>query len=67
MKSFDWDNLRIFLAAARGRSAVEAAQFLSLSQSTVSRRIQKLETETGTKLFDRSTQGLRLTPAGETA
>ena len=65
MKSFDWDNLRIFLAAARGRSAVEAAQFLSLSQSTVSRRIQKLETETGTKLFDRSTQGLRLTPAGQ--
>ncbi len=65
MKSFDWDNLRIFLAAARAHSAVEASRLLGMSQSTVSRRIQKLETETGTILFDRSTQGLRPTPAGQ--
>jgi len=65
MKSFDWDNLRIFLAAAKNHSAVEASHVLGLSQSTVSRRIQKLEAETGTVLFERSTQGIRLTPAGQ--
>ncbi|HAT1645669.1 TPA: LysR family transcriptional regulator [Raoultella planticola] len=65
MKSFDWDNLRIFLATARAHSAVEASRILGLSQSTVSRRIQKLEVETGTVLFNRSAQGLRLTQAGQ--
>lgn len=64
MKQFDWDNLRIFLAAARAQSALEASHALKMSQSTISRRIQRLERDTGSKLFDRSSQGLRLTSAG---
>ena len=31
----DWDNLRIFLAVARGQSALEAASRLEMSHSTV--------------------------------
>ncbi|MCR4471559.1 MULTISPECIES: LysR family transcriptional regulator [unclassified Burkholderia] len=64
MNHFDWDNLRIFLAAARSQSALEASHTLKMSQSTISRRIQRLERDTGSKLFDRSSQGLRLTSAG---
>ncbi|ACC74026.1 LysR family transcriptional regulator [Paraburkholderia phymatum] len=64
MNQFDWDNLRIFLGAARSQSALEAAHALKMSQSTISRRIQRLERDTGSKLFERSSQGLRLTAAG---
>jgi len=64
MQHFDWDNLRIFLAAARSQSALEASHGLKMSQSTISRRIQRLERDTGSRLFDRSSQGMRLTTAG---
>ncbi|MBB5391504.1 MULTISPECIES: LysR family transcriptional regulator [unclassified Herbaspirillum] len=64
MSNFDWDNFRIFLAAARTQSGVEAAHLLKMSQSTISRRIRQLEKDVGSKLFDRSAQGLRLTTAG---
>jgi len=64
MNHFDWDNLRVFLAAARSQSALEASHTLKMSQSTISRRIQRLERDTGSKLFERSSQGLSLTSAG---
>lgn len=64
MRHFDWDNLRVFLAAARSQSALEASHTLKMSQSTISRRIQRLERDTGSKLFERSSQGLSLTSAG---
>lgn len=64
MSNFDWDNFRIFLAAARTQSGLEASHLLKMSQSTISRRIRKLEQDVGSKLFDRSAQGLRLTTAG---
>lgn len=60
----DWDNLRIFLAVARGHSALEAAGRLEMSHSTVTRRLHRLEGEIGAKLFDRTTHGHLLTPAG---
>lgn len=61
----DWDNLRIFLAVARSQSALEAAGQLELDHSTVTRRLYRLEKEIGSKLFDRTTQGHRLTPTGD--
>lgn len=61
----DWDNLRIFLAVARSQSALEAAGQLELDHSTVTRRLHRLEKEIGSKLFDRTTQGHRLTPTGD--
>lgn len=64
MTGFDWDNLRIFLGVARSQSALDASHVLKMSQSTVSRRIQRLEAEIGAKLFERSSQGHRLTSAG---
>ncbi len=64
MSNFDWDDFRVFLAAARTQSGLEASHLLKMSQSTVSRRLGKLEKDVGAKLFDRSAQGLRLTTAG---
>lgn len=64
MNSFDWDNLRVFLGVARARSALEASHALSMDQSTISRRVKRLEADIGSKLFDRSSQGHRLTSAG---
>ncbi len=64
MNQFDWDNLRVFLAVARARSALEASSALGLNQSTISRRLHRLEEDIGSKLFHRSSQGHYLTSAG---
>ena len=64
MNPFNWDNLRVFLGVARAKSALEASHALGIDQSTISRRIKRLETDIGSKLFDRSSQGHRLTSAG---
>jgi DNA-binding transcriptional LysR family regulator len=64
MSKFNWDDFRVFLGVARTDSALEAAQSLGVDQSTISRRLHRLEQIMGTKLFDRSPQGHRLTSAG---
>lgn len=64
MNQLDWDNLRIFLGVARSQSALEASHALKMNQSTISRRLQRLESDIGSKLFERSSQGHRLTSAG---
>ena len=64
MNRLDWDNLRVFLGVARARSALEASRALGLNQSTISRRLHRLEADIGSKLFDRHSQGHRLTSAG---
>jgi len=64
-KLWDWADLEIFLAAARGGSLVAAASELGVNASTVQRRIGKLEGDLGTRLFDRSPRGYGLTGAGE--
>jgi DNA-binding transcriptional LysR family regulator len=61
----DWDNVRVFLAVARGGQFVAAAKRLKLDHATVSRRIAALEETIGAKLFDRRTTGAKLTGAGE--
>src|SRR5271170_5329307 len=61
----DWDNVRVFLAVARGGQFVAAAKRLKLDHATVSRRIVALEATIGAKLFDRRTTGAKLTGAGE--
>jgi DNA-binding MarR family transcriptional regulator len=50
----DWDELRVFLALARARSARGAAALLKVSHSTVTRRVEALEARLGVRLFDRS-------------
>ncbi|MFO0552042.1 MAG: LysR family transcriptional regulator [Polyangiaceae bacterium] len=52
-----WDDLRIFLAAARTGSFTRAARALGTDQSTVSRRLAALEAEIGAPLFERTPRG----------
>ena len=54
---FDWDDLRVFLAAARAGTAASAAQRLGLDATTVGRRIAALETALKSTLFVRSRSG----------
>ena len=61
---FNWDDLRIFLAAARAESTAGAAQRLGLDATTVSRRVRALETNLKAALFVRTSQGLQLTATG---
>lgn len=64
-RPFDWSDLEVFLATARGGSLAAAATALGLDSSTVHRRIAKLEAALRTRLFDRSQRGYSLTGAGE--
>ncbi|SIS88062.1 transcriptional regulator, LysR family [Roseivivax lentus] len=62
MKS--WDDMRIFLATARGESLSAAGRQLKMDPATVGRRIARLEEDFGTPLFAKSPQGYALTEAG---
>ncbi len=61
---FDWDDLRIFIAAARAGSLGGGAQRLGIDAATVGRRVGRLETALKSTLVVRSTAGLQLTAAG---
>lgn len=61
---FDWDDLRIFIAAARAGSLGGAAQRLGVDAATVGRRVARLESTLKSTLVVRSTTGLQLTAAG---
>ncbi|MEM6315562.1 MAG: LysR substrate-binding domain-containing protein, partial [Planctomycetota bacterium] len=56
--------LRYFLAVAEHGAMREAARAVHVAQPSLSKQIKKLEDELGKRLFDRSTQGATLTPAG---
>lgn len=57
--------LSAFLKLADTSSFREAATQLGVSQPALSRTIQHIETRIGTRLFDRDTRTVLLTPAGE--
>jgi len=61
---FDWNDLKPFLAVARGGSTLAAAKSLGVNQTTVARRIEALETALRLKLFERGQSGSRLTEVG---
>ncbi len=65
MNNVDWDQIRSFLAVSRLGSLSAAARELGVSQPTLTRDIQALETTTQLNLFKRTTQGLELTEAGQ--
>jgi len=65
MKEFEWDDLRVFLAILRGRSVRAASKLMGVSHSTVSRRLQAMESQLGIKLFVRQPEGFVLTNVGE--
>lgn len=61
---FDWDDLKAFLAVARTGSTLSAATQMGVNQTTVSRRLERLEQTVCVKLFERGQGGSRLTEAG---
>ena len=58
--------MRVFLAVVEHGSFNRAAEVLLLTQPAVSHHVRRLEARLGAALFERSPQGVRLTPAGET-
>jgi len=61
----DWDDVRYFLAVARGGSVRAAAERLEVNHSTVLRRIAQLEERLGAQMFEKLPSGYQLTAAGE--
>jgi DNA-binding transcriptional LysR family regulator len=59
----DWDDYRYFLAIARAGSLTAAGRALGVSQPTVSRRLETMETRLKVRLFDRTQRGYEMTPA----
>ncbi|WP_293442479.1 LysR family transcriptional regulator [Planktotalea sp.] len=60
----NWDDLRIFLAVARGQSLSAAGKRLRIDPATVGRRVARLEQRMGTPLFAKSPLGYELSAAG---
>ncbi|UWR21598.1 LysR family transcriptional regulator [Sulfitobacter sp. S190] len=54
---FEWSDMRMFLAVVRHGSAAEAARHLGTNQTTVSRRIARLEAALSLTLFDFGARG----------
>ncbi len=61
----NWNDIPVFLAIAQGGSLNAAARTLGLNHSTVFRRLNALEEELSTRLFERLPTGYALTGAGE--
>jgi len=64
LERISWDDLRVFVIAARTMSFRRAATALRTSTSTVLRRVERLEEILEFRLFDRLPDGLFLTTEG---
>jgi len=60
-----WDDFRYVKAIADTRSLGGAAAELGVNHSTVFRRLAQIETQLGSRLFERSRAAYALTPCGE--
>jgi len=60
----DWDDFKYFTAVAAEGSVRGAATRLGVHASTVTRRLDQFERRLGVTLFNRSQQGLTITPEG---
>lgn len=63
--SFDWNQVRAFLATAEEGSFSGAARALKTTQPTIGRQISGLEDALGVTLFERTVRGPNLTEAGQ--
>src|SRR5271154_7080583 len=57
--------VRYFVVVAEHRHFGRAAAALHVAQPSLSRQIRRLEQQLGARLLDRTTQGTKLTAAGE--
>jgi DNA-binding transcriptional LysR family regulator len=64
MSEPDWDHYRHALAIGTAGSLAGAARVLGVNHTTVLRRLDALEAQLGTRLFDRQRQGYQPTEAG---
>ncbi|WP_425092128.1 LysR family transcriptional regulator [Tropicimonas sp. S265A] len=62
--SFDWNQVRAFLATAEEGSFSGAARALKTTQPTIGRQISDLEAKLGVTLVERSVRGPKLTETG---
>ena len=67
MQDINWDDLKFVLAVARSNNLASASRLLQVNESTVARRIVRIEKNLKAQLFERTTGSLRLTKAGELA
>ncbi|WP_248796441.1 LysR family transcriptional regulator [Pseudomonas sp. MWU13-2105] len=61
---FDLNDVALFVQVVRHGSFAEAARQLGMPSNTLSRRVQQLEAQLGTRLLQRSTRKLTLTHSG---
>lgn len=66
MSSIEIHQVRYFLRVAATLNFTRAAEELHIAQPSLSRQIRLLEEELNVVLFERLSQGLKLTPAGQT-
>ncbi len=64
MPGFNWDDLRFLLALTRSGSLASAAKRLGVNESTVARRIDRLEERLGARLVERTGSSLHTSEAG---
>lgn len=63
----EFDDVRAFVSVADTGSVSLAARYLNVTQSAVTRRLQRLETSLGAAMLDRRTRPISLTTAGRAA
>lgn len=61
----DFRQLRYFIEIADFGNMTRASESLHIAQPALTQQIANLESELGTRVFERSTQGMRLTAAGD--
>ena len=61
----NWNDISVFLAIAEHGTLAGAARGLKVNHSTVFRRLNALEADLDTRLFERLPEGYVLTPVGE--
>jgi DNA-binding transcriptional LysR family regulator len=61
----DLNDVALFVQVVRNGSFAQAARQLGMPSNTLSRRVQQLEAQLGTRLLQRSTRKLTLTQAGQ--
>lgn len=61
----DFDGIQAFVTVAELGGFHKAAEKLNITQTALTRRVQKLEAYLELRLFDRTTRYVRLTPVGE--
>ena len=64
-RTVDWNLLKVFLEIVQTGGIGAAARALGKQQPSISAALKRLEDQLAARLFDRSTAGIRITPAGK--